>query len=95
MKSTKPDAKILVRGANDVGSAVAHCLFRAGYGVVLHEMPQPASTRRRMSFTDVVFDGYTSLHGVDAQLVNDIPRRVDAGCGISWSTTAYPERNRR
>lgn len=69
MNRIKLDLRILVRGANDVGSAVAHCLFTAGYSVVIHEMPQPSTTRRRMSFSDAVFDGRVSLDGIEAQLI--------------------------
>ena len=69
MNRTKPDLRILIRGANDVGSAVAHRLFTAGYSVVIHEMPLPTTTRRRMSFSDAVFEGRASLDGVEAQLI--------------------------
>ena len=69
MNRTKPDLRILLRSTNDVGSAVAHRLFMAGYSVVIHEMPQPTSTRRKMSFTDAIFDGHATLDGVEAQFV--------------------------
>lgn len=69
MNGTKSNLRILVRGANDVGSAVAHRLFKAGYSVVIHEMPRPTTTRRRMSFTDAVFDGHASLNGIEARLI--------------------------
>ncbi len=61
---------ILIRGANDVASAVAHKLFLQNFSVVIHETPQPASTRRRMGFTDAVFDGSFVLDGVEARRVN-------------------------
>jgi xanthine dehydrogenase accessory factor len=69
MNQAKLDIRILVRGANDVGSAVAHRLFTEGYSVVIHEMPQPTTARRRMSFTDAIFDGRAMLDGVEAQLL--------------------------
>ena len=69
MNHTRSDLRILIRGANDVGSAVAHRLFTAGYSVVIHEMPMPTTPRRRMSFTDAVFDGYAILEDVEAELV--------------------------
>lgn len=47
---------VLVRGIGDVGSAVAHRLFQAGY-VMIHDVRQPSATRRGMAFTDAVFDG--------------------------------------
>lgn len=62
--------RILVRGSNDVGSAVAHALFQAGYAAAIHDIPQPAVTRRKMSFTDAIFDGNTMLEGVRAFRVN-------------------------
>lgn len=64
--------KIVVRGSNDIGSAVAHRLFQAGYAVVLHDIPAPAATRRKMAFTDAVFDGQALLEGVSAVRVDDL-----------------------
>lgn len=69
MKRTKPDLRILIRGANDVGSAVAYRLFMAGYSVVIHETSQPTTTRRRMSFSDAVFDERALLDVVEAQFI--------------------------
>jgi xanthine dehydrogenase accessory factor len=59
---------ILVRGANDVGSAVAHRLFTSSYVAVIHEEPTPTTARRKMAFTDAVFDGYAMLEGLEARL---------------------------
>ncbi len=55
---------ILIRGAGDVGSAVAHRLFSAGHAVVLHDAPRPAHMRRGMAFTDAFFTGRAELEGV-------------------------------
>jgi len=63
---------VLVRGVGDVGSAVAHRLFGAGFDVVLHDGPHPTTTRRGMALADAVFDGRAALEGVDAVLVNDL-----------------------
>lgn len=57
---------VLVRGTGDVGSAVAHRLFSSGYAVVMHDGPQPTTTRRKMAFADAVFDGRAVLEGVAA-----------------------------
>lgn len=63
---------VLVRGIGDVGSAVAHRLFRARYAVVIHDRPQPTWTRRRMAFADAVFDGTATLEGVTAVRLDDL-----------------------
>lgn len=44
--------RCLIRGVGDVGSAVAHRLFRAGHAVVIHDNSQPTTTRRGMAFAD-------------------------------------------
>lgn len=57
---------VLVRGIGDIGSAVAHLLFREGYRVAIHEEPKPTTTRRGMAFADAAFDGRAELEGVAA-----------------------------
>ena len=61
-----------MRGVGDIGSAIAHRLFREGYGVVMHDDPQPTTTRRGMAFADAIFDGHASLEDVDAIRARDI-----------------------
>jgi xanthine dehydrogenase accessory factor len=64
--------RILVRGSGDVGSAVAHYLFQAGHGVVMHESTQPTATRRRMAFADAVFDGSAILEGIESKKADSL-----------------------
>jgi xanthine dehydrogenase accessory factor len=64
---------VLVRGIGDVGSAVAHRLFRAGRTVVIHDTASPAYPRRGMAFTDAIFDGTAQLEGVFAKHARTIP----------------------
>lgn len=61
----------VVRGANDVASAVALRLMEAGYAVLLAEGPAPAVTRRGQSFADAAFDGTASLEGARCRRVMD------------------------
>lgn len=58
--------RVVLRGSGEVGSAVAHRLFRAGIAVVLIDGPQPTTTRRQMAFTDAIFDGAALLDGIRA-----------------------------
>lgn len=64
----------VVRGVGDIGSAVAHRLFREGYAIVMHDEPNPTTTRRGMAFADAVFDGRAELDGVAAVRVDDLDR---------------------
>ena len=63
---------ILVRGVGDIGSAVAHRLFREGFAVAIHDGPAPTASRRGMAFTDAVFDGHAILEGVRAVREDDL-----------------------
>src|SRR5260221_5208065 len=54
---------VLVRGAGDVGSAVAHTLFAAGYRLAVHDLPAPTYGRRGMAFVDAIFDGSAGFAG--------------------------------
>lgn len=68
MTRLSASAPVLVLGAGDVGSAVAHVLFTAGVSVALQEGPSPPATPRRgMAFADAFFDGEASLAGVAAR----------------------------
>ncbi len=81
-------ALVVVRGIGDVGSAVAHRLFTAGFGVVVHDVATPAAPRRGMAFTDAMFDGTAVLEGVRAVRA-DRPDDL-AGDGGAVLSTSLP-----
>ncbi len=62
---------VLIRGAGDVGSAVAHALHESGFAVLLHDDPRPSHARRGMSFTDAFYDGVATLAGVVGKRARD------------------------
>ena len=66
-------------GGGDVGSAVAHRLFRGGLQVLISERPASAHARRGMAFTDALFDRVAVLEGVEARRQEDI-----AGVNACW-----------
>jgi xanthine dehydrogenase accessory factor len=58
---------VLIRGGNDIASAVAHRLFASGYRVMILEAPQPLTVRRGMAYASAVYDGRMTLFGVTAE----------------------------
>ncbi len=56
--------RVVVRGSGDVGAAVAHRLFGAGFAIILHDGPESTTSHRTMPFTDAVFDGRAVLVGI-------------------------------
>jgi len=81
--------KILVRGAGEQATAVAHRLYRSHFRVVLTETSHPEAVRREVAFCEAVHDGQKTVEGVTARLIgsandifgiwqkNDIPLLVD------------------
>ena len=68
----------VILGTNEIASAVAVRLHRAGFGVVLSHDPLPPVIRRKMAFHDALFDDAVSVEGIAA-------RRADSGLEIRTS----------
>jgi xanthine dehydrogenase accessory factor len=47
-------------------------LFGAGYEVVIHDDPEPTTSRRGMAFADAVFEGQALLENVRAVCIDDL-----------------------
>jgi len=60
---------VVVRGGGDLGTGVAHRLFRAGYRVLVLESEEPTAVRRLVAFAEAVRTGSTTVEGVEARLV--------------------------
>lgn len=61
--------RVLIRGAGDLATGVAHMLYNNGMQVVMTEQKSPMAVRRAVSFSEVVFDQRHTVEGVTAQLV--------------------------
>ncbi|MBI4186311.1 MAG: EF2563 family selenium-dependent molybdenum hydroxylase system protein [Chloroflexi bacterium] len=60
---------VLIRGAGELASGVAHRLARSHFKVCLTEIPYPQAVRRETSFCEAVYDGEKEVEGVVARLV--------------------------
>lgn len=60
---------IWIQGAGEMASAVAVCLVRAGYRVLLAEIERPLAVRRLACFAEAVYAGAVEVAGVPGSLV--------------------------
>lgn len=60
--------RVLIRGGGDLASGVAARLFRAGFDVLVTELPQPLVVRRSVSFAEAVFAGEMLVEDIAARL---------------------------
>jgi xanthine dehydrogenase accessory factor len=66
------DDIIVVRSGGDIGTAVAHKLFRSGFRVVITEILEPLAIRRMVAFSEAVFDGEITVEGVSCRKISSI-----------------------
>jgi xanthine dehydrogenase accessory factor len=59
--------KVLILGAGELASSIAHRLFRCGFDVAMTEVNEPLAVRRAVSFCSAVWDGQATVEGVTAR----------------------------
>lgn len=70
---------MLIRGAGDLATGVAHRLYRAGFQVFLTELPEPLAVRRTVAFSECVFRGRWCVEGVWAARVGSAEEALRLG----------------
>lgn len=60
--------KIIIRGAGDLATGVAHRLWNSGFSVVMLELPNPLVVRRTVSFASAVYENSITVENVTAKL---------------------------
>lgn len=76
---------VVIRGAGEMATGTAHRLFRAGYRIIMSELPRPLAVRRTVSFAQAVFDGSCVVEGVTAQRAESLAaaQRICRGGSIA------------
>ena len=69
---------VLIRGGGDLASGVAFRLHKAGFRIVIAELPKPLTVRRLASFSEAIYSGEITVEGINAKRVNEVddPLRV-------------------
>ncbi len=63
--------RVLIRGGGDLATGVAFRLHRAGFPVLVTELPAPSLVRRSVSFGEAVFSNQITVEGVTARRAAD------------------------
>ena len=62
---------IIIRGAGDISTGTIHRLFQAGFPVLALETDHPSAIRRKVAFSEAVYDGTATVEGVTAVRIED------------------------
>lgn len=82
LHSSLTDLKILIRGAGEQASGIAHRLFRSHLRVAMTEVAAPLAVRRAVSFCEAVWEGAWEVEGIRSRRVEaaaDFDATIDAG----------------
>jgi xanthine dehydrogenase accessory factor len=60
----------LIKGAGDLATGVGLRLRRSGFAVVMTELARPTVVRRAVAFAEAVYEGRTTVEGVEALRVH-------------------------
>ncbi len=70
--------RILVRGGGDLASGVVMRLHRAGWQVIVAELPQPLAVRRYVAFAQAMYDGEIKIEEILARRVSSFAEAARA-----------------
>ena len=73
---------ILIKGAGDLATGVAHRLKKCGFNIIMTEISEPTMVRRTVAFSQAVYDKEVEVEGVKAVLAfekHDIYRIIEEG----------------
>lgn len=63
--------KILIKGAGDLATGVAARLYGAGHSLLMTEIPEPLTVRRKVALSQAVYDGTAQVGEMRAVLAPD------------------------
>ncbi len=66
------DLVILIRGAGEMASGVAHRLYQSHFKICMLEISQPLAVRREVSFCEAIYDGEKEVEGVRAKFISKL-----------------------
>lgn len=85
------DKLIIVRGAGDIATGVIHKLSRCGFNVLALEVKDPLSIRRKVCFSEAIYDGEVCIDGVICKFVNNEDELKKAFLSKKVCVTIDPE----
>lgn len=77
--------KVIVRGGGDLASGVILRLHRAGFFVLVVELPHPMAVRRLVSFSEAIHEGQFEIEGTQAVKVEEVDQ-----AGQIWQEGKVP-----
>lgn len=79
------DNIVIVRGGGDIASGIIQKFYRSGFKVLCLETEKPTSIRRKVSFSEAVYDGRSIVEGIIGVKVYNLKDIFEI-----WNTNCIP-----
>jgi len=76
---------VLIRGAGEMASGVAHRLHQSHFKLCMIEIPHPLAVRREVTFSEAIYEGEKEIEGIRAKLISKL-EEVE----LTWEQGAIP-----
>lgn len=61
---------VVIRGAGDIATGIGHRLYKSGFDIIFLEKEDPSMVRRKVSFSEVVYENEITIEGVKGKISN-------------------------
>ena len=68
---------VLIRGAGDIASGVAHRLHQSHFKICMMEIPHPLAVRRGVAFSEAIYEGEKEVEGIRAKFISK-PEEIES-----------------
>lgn len=68
---------VLIRGAGEIASGVAHRLQLSHFKVCMTEIPHPLAVRRAVAFSEAIYEGEKEVEGIRAKFISE-PEEIES-----------------
>ena len=76
---------VLIRGAGEMASGVAHRLHQSHFKICMIEISHPLAVRREVTFSEAIYEGEKEVEGIRAKLISKL-EEVE----LTWEQGAIP-----
>lgn len=76
-KKSMDELIVLIRGAGEIASGVAHRLQRSHFKVCMIEIPHPLAVRRAVAFSEAIYEGEKEVEDVRAKFISK-PEEIES-----------------
>ena len=85
LKKSLAELIVVIRGAGEMASGVAHRLHQSHFKICMTEISHPLAVRREVTFSEAIYEGRKEVEGIRAKLISN-PEEIE----MAWKGSEIP-----